>query len=400
MAAKLTCPECEKSLTLAKAPAPGKKVRCPRCQAVFEVPETDGELEEAEAPAPKQKAAIQKNAPARPAAKSAPKPEPTPPPEPKKSPLSEEEDSAGTYGFATSAEEDAEHDKGKPKIDYAPDLTVKDPRGNAVATLARPSSLVIINGGVLGLVGLFLFSAGIWPFFFSDTVAGTRRSIEVNDGLERMVKDEDAKGAKGGGGKQFKKLKENILKAGDTEELAPLVDPLIKNVKPSEEYIREMKPADLEKEKPVGYKVWELLEERAIFNHIMMIVVGVAIFLFGGVMTYAAVQMQTLESYNWGMTSTVMAIVGGVGSMIYSMISAIDTLSAEESGAFDYVMLIVMILFSFFGIGAGAWALTTAMNPEIKEAFFFDPEADKKEEEASDEEEGDEEEEEDEEEDE
>src|SRR6266498_3345416 len=104
MAVKLTCPECEKTLTLAKAPAPGKKVRCPRCQAVFAVPETDGDVEEAEASAPKQKAAIKKNAPAKPAAKSAPKPAPPPPSEPKKPSLDEDEESAGTYGFQMTEE--------------------------------------------------------------------------------------------------------------------------------------------------------------------------------------------------------------------------------------------------------------------------------------------------------
>jgi hypothetical protein len=36
MAAILTCPECDATLKLAAEPAPGKKVKCPKCEAIFE----------------------------------------------------------------------------------------------------------------------------------------------------------------------------------------------------------------------------------------------------------------------------------------------------------------------------------------------------------------------------
>jgi hypothetical protein len=388
MAAKLTCPECEQTLNLAKAPEPGKKVRCPRCKAVFAVPEADGELAEAEAPAPKQKAAIQKNVPAKPAAKSPAKPEPPPPPEPKKKSVleDEEEASAGTYGFQTTEEEEQKRDKEKPKIEYAPDLTVKDPRGKAVATVAKPSSFVIIYAGLITLTGLFTFAAGIWPFFFANTVAGTRRAIEVDMALEKMMKDEINKLAKaaggpggGAGGKpedksQYKKLREKIAKSDDTEETAALVDSLLDKIKPADEYIREMPVQDLQKERPVAYKIWELMEERAISESIWMIVIGVLIFLFGGVMTYAAVQMQTLDSYSWGLTGPVMGIIFGIGSIIYSFISMFSVLGNEDSGAFDYVRVVIMMLLCFCGLGVSIWGLITILDPAVKEAFFYDPE--------------------------
>src|SRR5438477_439701 len=37
--ATITCPECDANLRLAKMPAPGKKIRCPKCSAAIAVPE-------------------------------------------------------------------------------------------------------------------------------------------------------------------------------------------------------------------------------------------------------------------------------------------------------------------------------------------------------------------------
>jgi len=51
MAIVLTCPECEASLKLASRPAPGKKVRCPKCQAIFAPEEPEARRQSAERPA-------------------------------------------------------------------------------------------------------------------------------------------------------------------------------------------------------------------------------------------------------------------------------------------------------------------------------------------------------------
>ncbi len=37
---KITCTECDASLTVSDPVAPGKKIRCPKCQAIFRIPET------------------------------------------------------------------------------------------------------------------------------------------------------------------------------------------------------------------------------------------------------------------------------------------------------------------------------------------------------------------------
>jgi predicted Zn finger-like uncharacterized protein len=53
----VTCPECHGSLKVGDAIAPGKKVRCPRCKAIFSVPgDPDDLVEEEEVRRPRRKA--------------------------------------------------------------------------------------------------------------------------------------------------------------------------------------------------------------------------------------------------------------------------------------------------------------------------------------------------------
>jgi predicted Zn finger-like uncharacterized protein len=51
MATVLTCPECDASLKLAARPAPGKKVRCPKCETIFAPEDADAGRLSAERPA-------------------------------------------------------------------------------------------------------------------------------------------------------------------------------------------------------------------------------------------------------------------------------------------------------------------------------------------------------------
>ena len=65
----------------------------------------------------------------------------------------------GTYQLAdvpdTAASDfDVDEEDRKPKIEYAPDLTVKDPRGPASAALATPSSLITLLGAIMCVAGL------------------------------------------------------------------------------------------------------------------------------------------------------------------------------------------------------------------------------------------------------
>src|SRR5262245_32795624 len=114
--AKLTCPECRAVL---KPPTPvpvGKKVKCPKCQFLFvaEGPEDepgiplaeDGPIGLVDDDPPAKKAKPGKGA------------------KPKKAVVDDEDDGPMTYGTV----KDEEDDKKKPKIDYAPDTSIKDLR--------------------------------------------------------------------------------------------------------------------------------------------------------------------------------------------------------------------------------------------------------------------------------
>ncbi len=369
MAAKLTCPECDKTLTLAKAPTPGKKVRCPRCQAVFPIPAEDGELVEDEERAPQKKAAIKKGGPA----KASPKPAAPPPPAPKKPAGDDEDDDGGTYGFKMNAEEEEEREKTKLKIDYAPDVTTKDPRGKAVAILAKPSSYVIINGGLTAVAGLVVFVMGLWPFIFAETVASTKRGVEVSQALEKLVRDESSKG-KAAGPKIFAKLKKDIIAAEELEDIARLVDPLLAKVKPAEEFITAVKISELETSDKVAFRVWQVMEDRETITCIWRLVIGFLILLYGSVMAFAGVKMQTLESYTWAMVGPIMGIVLGIGGVIYFAILLIGQMELEDAGALGYIQMTLAILYNFGAIAVSAWGLKTILEPDIKAAFEYDPE--------------------------
>src|SRR5690348_14764281 len=101
---RLTCPECGRVLRPAKPVAAGKKVRCPECDTVF----VAGEDEEDDRP---RRPAARKGAkPAAAGKKSAPKKQ-------------EEEE---VYGYIKDPDE--EDEDRKPKIDYAPDESIRDLR--------------------------------------------------------------------------------------------------------------------------------------------------------------------------------------------------------------------------------------------------------------------------------
>jgi hypothetical protein len=76
-------------------------------------------------------------------------------------------------------------------------------------------------------------------------------------------------------------VKTEIEAEEDLEALGLLVDPLIKTAKRSEEYISERKPDELLKEDKVAYRVWQVLEDRAIILHIWMIVLSIPVIVYG-----------------------------------------------------------------------------------------------------------------------
>src|SRR4051794_18900273 len=128
---KLVCPECSKVLRPAKPVAAGKKVRCPKCEFVFvagEDEDEDGAEEEEERPKKKKPVAAKKEAPAKKAA-------------PTKKAAADGEEEEGAYSLVGDNE-----DEDKPRINYAPDSSIKDLRGPAVLKLMPPTNKLTFSG--------------------------------------------------------------------------------------------------------------------------------------------------------------------------------------------------------------------------------------------------------------
>lgn len=331
--AKVSCPECDSVLNPAKPLTPGKKVRCPRCEAVFTVPFPefdDAEAAEEEKPARKKKEPAQKAATA--GKKAAPAKTEPPPAAPKPA---GDDDEGGTYGFHPS---ELKEEDDAPKINYAPDVSVKDPRGPAIKRLAMPSNWVIIHGAELFFGGMLAFALGIWPFVFMDYIVDPKIVVR-----EFEMKKKAA---------QRRAMGENAPK--EDEELQ----------------IPEVKPEDLSDtalhrdwvDAKLSEKYDEMVEE-ASQEYIWMMVCGVLALLYGGVVCYAGVQMQTLESYRWSIAGGILVILGGLivgGAGVYF-------LAATESNA-------KIITPALTGLAFGAWALVVLKEPKVKDAFSFKPE--------------------------
>lgn len=153
---KIACPECDAVLKFSKPIPAGKKVRCTKCDAVFRIPEEEDEEPASKAKAKKTSDKVSAKKPGDKAGKPESKPA---------KPVAEEEDK--TYGVVAEQEE---HEPGpgkgkgkgekkeKPKIDYAPDTTIKDLRGPAQAAVIQPTNLMLLCGalGFFGYVGLII----------------------------------------------------------------------------------------------------------------------------------------------------------------------------------------------------------------------------------------------------
>lgn len=170
-----TCPECNAKVKSAKEAKPGEEFTCPECDATF-TPRaaTISFKDDPDPPRAKVKAkakpagapAVAKPAVAKPAS-----PPPPPTPEPAKSPfLDDEDDGPQTYGLAQESEEEKRlAEKNKPVFGNVKDKFAKSARGPAAALLVTPVNLLLFQGGLLCLFGLFwaFFWQGLWGIVFT-----------------------------------------------------------------------------------------------------------------------------------------------------------------------------------------------------------------------------------------
>jgi hypothetical protein len=343
---KLTCPECATVLRPAKPLAPGKKVKCPRCDTVFaagsDEPDDDEEKEEAR---PARKAPAKARA-AKAAKKAAPK---------KKA----DEEEEGTYGFLKSQEEEEEEEERKPRIDYAPDMSIKDLRGPAVKILMSPSNKLTFVGfaGVFGwLVLLILILIPyVFPIKDEDVEQDARK---VGPGLSQV-----SPWATTG---SFTAMMGVGAPAADAVAPPPRSDPVGPNVK-------------IEQERGSFYEVAGLdisqVSELEWYWFMVAILPIILLGCYSSLVAYGAIRMQNLESRRWGIAASILAMLPfntiGLGLVLGMGVNGLVLLVGEDPSNVLPIGIAILAILYVISIAAGVYALMTLLNEDVKAGFEY-----------------------------
>jgi DNA-directed RNA polymerase subunit M/transcription elongation factor TFIIS len=317
--AKLTCPKCRAVLKPAKPVESGKTIKCPKCEELFK------------AGAPVGEAAKKK-----PAGAPAPKAE-------------EEEEEQATYAVVRDEEmekkaEEAERRKERrrmkarmqkkqgrkadpdedPYADADEDdlaaqilrnLKTRDPRGKAQEMVVTPSNW-LLRTGLIGFFGwVIVFICFIIPIVFP-----------------------------------------NIPDKADDSGDDPRIAAKIKEQEKGPE--KERKTAEYDLFKDIREKWW------AVALFITVLLIGL---VHGGLISYGAVKMQSLESYRWGVTSCVLALIPLYMTPFWVFLWWLfDKLDAENPwaiGCFIYL----------WGPVVGGLCLKVILGEKVKAGFAFKP---------------------------
>jgi hypothetical protein len=340
MVAKVSCPECSTVLRPAKPLAPGKKVKCPRCDTIFTVRADDEDDEPARKPVAEKKSA--KAASAKGSSRNPAKKAPAKEEAPKKN----EEDEIGVYGWVKEDEDkeaDKKEKKKKPKIEYAPDMSIKDLRGPAVAILMSPSNWLTLVGflGFLGWLSLMVLI--IIPAVFPIKEDSAGKVMPIGAGLGSVNPAGGMVGMSSGGG------------GGGSD-------------KPKAE---EERPSFFE----IAGVDFSLLGELPWYVFWPCMLPMVVLMCCSGVVAYGAIQMQNLESRRWGIAGSIMAMVpiscGGFQLFTALIIQFGLGMIMDDT---DFILIVVSILSGvewLASISIGIWALKTLMNPDVIAGFEY-----------------------------
>jgi len=283
--AKISCPECEAVLRPAKPLTPGKKVACPRCGHKFTVPG----LEEPEDRKPEKTRKESRVTPE--------------PPRGKESKKKDEDEEENTYGLMdTGEEEEEETTSRKPRINYAPDLSVKDPRGPASARLALPSDILMGGGAFICFAGLIFFCVQIWPFLFSED--GT--AVTAKDAVQAWEKQNPDKAPKRKEGEE------------DIREIT------LENLK------KEATGSTATPEGKAKYELYESMKKEDVNSRILWAILSIVVVVYFAVLASAAVRLRNLDSYRWAMTAGIMGVVLGAGVLVIVLLKDEKIIEAFE----------------------------------------------------------------------
>ena len=337
---RITCPECETVLRPAKAPAPGKKVKCPKCGTMFAVEEDDAEEAPKKAKAPPAPAAAKKKTPV------AAKPEKKPVEQAGSHSDRTDDDEGGTYSlFGESGEKKEEEDEPE-AINYAPDTSIKDLRGPAQQAVIQPTN-VLLGIGVAGFIGwvamLIIFSI---PVLFP---------LEPDEGTKEYLKSV-LKIPKGLG-----MLADQYFAAADANKTG------------------NQDKANVSFFQVLGYD-FAIFGAMAWYLFLLAMVPVVLGMAYSGVQTYGIVRAQNLESRQWGIAGCIMAMVpinlGGLGLFICMLISFVLNMILDDESTIAYMIYGAATILTLVQLGFGVHLLMILSREEVVAGFEYVPDHD------------------------
>jgi hypothetical protein len=340
---RVTCPECEAVLRPAKPLSPGKSIKCPKCGAGFVVPDE----EEEPAPRPrtkaKPKAASARKAVAKKTSdkvtKKPGKADKAAAPAPKKDQVDDDEE-GGSIAYGVAKEE--EDEENKPKINYAPDTSIKDLRGPAQAAVIVPTNMVTL-AGVLGFIG--------WLGFLIIILIPILFPLDA----------------------------ESTDKAHPTEALDIFTG--LAGASPQGAFSASAPPKE-KKEDPSMFIVLGFdLAIFALYPWYLLIVVLMPIFLglaYSSTLILGAVKTQNLESREWGIVSSIMAMIpynaGGLLVVLLLVFNLLLNMLFDEQDFINLILIVIASLVYLAQAAAGTWLLVVLMREEVVAGFEYKPE--------------------------
>jgi hypothetical protein len=330
-APKLICPECETVLRPARPVAPGKKIKCPRCDTVF----VAGGDEDEDDPPPR-KAASRKASPDK-GRKPAPKAKAPAAKEAPKKPAGDDDDDGGVYGTVKEESEEEKEEK-KPKITYAPDMSIKDLRGPAQSIVMGPSNKLAVCG-FFGFAGwLVLIVLLLIPALFPIKTDKPPAVMKIGPGLAAVSGGVAVVPSAAGGDKKDK----------------------------------------LEEEKPGFFDLWgidlAMLCEAPLMFIVSLLPLGLFMF-YSSLVAYGAIQMQNLESRRWGIAGAILAMIPlhilGLGIVSAMVVQKVLGMVIDDTGFISLVALIVLVVEWLACLSVGIWTLVTLFNEDVVAGFEY-----------------------------
>jgi hypothetical protein len=171
------CPECGAKVKLPQEAPAGHPIRCPVCQATF--PAGAPVVSATARPAAQAAGPVAKPAAARPAA-AKPAAGPVAKPTARPNIVEDDDDGAVPYGVKKESEEERRlAEKNKPRFTETRDKFKRSARGPAQALLVLPTNLLVAEGSITAMLGLFIaFVYGPWNLIFTDAPPSDEEYID------------------------------------------------------------------------------------------------------------------------------------------------------------------------------------------------------------------------------